>query len=147
MQIQDRHGFTLLELLLVIATFGVLAAITTPVAQIFQVRNDINISANTVVQTIRRAQILSSAVDGDQAWGVYIATSTVTLFQGTSFVSRDTDFDEELDIFSVASVSGLSEIIFDKFSGETTTTGTSTLTSTTGYTWEIHINEKGMVTY
>lgn len=140
-------GFTLLEVLLSIAIIGILAGISMPIYQSFQVKNDLDVAVNTIVQTLRRAQLLSQAVDGDSSWGVYMQNGSITLFQGADYSSHDSNFDEVFDVPTSITFSGIQEIVFTKFSGEPQTTGIITLNSSTNETRTITINEKGMVSY
>jgi prepilin-type N-terminal cleavage/methylation domain-containing protein len=144
---QKNRGFTFIEILLVISLMSITAGISIPVYQSFQTRNDLDISGVTVAQTLRRAQLLSQASSGDISWGVNIATSSITLFKGISFFNRDVGYDEIFFMPSSISISGLQEIVFDKFTGEPQSIGTTTLTSINNETRSININTKGTVSY
>lgn len=137
----------MLEVLLSIAAITIIAGISIPIYQSFQVRNDLDIAASSIVQNLRRAAVLSQAVDGDTSWGLYVTSGSLTLFKGTSYTARDSTFDEVFDIPLTITPSGTSEIVFEKFSGLPQTTGTITLTSNTNETRTITINAKGMVNY
>lgn len=134
-------------MLLSIALITVIAGMSVPIYQSFQVRNDLDIAAVTTAQTLRRAEALAQAVDGDISWGVNIQSGSVTLFKGTSYAARDTAFDEVFDVPTSITPSGLSEIVFTKFTGLPASTGTITLTSNINETRSITINAKGMVSY
>jgi prepilin-type N-terminal cleavage/methylation domain-containing protein len=99
-------GFTLIEMMLSVALLGILGGVSVPLYQSFQNQNQLSIATNTTAQTIRRAQILSRANDGDAQWGVYIQMGSVTLFQGDDFDDRDPAFDERTDIATTLSISG-----------------------------------------
>ena len=139
-------GFTLIEVLLTVALLGVISGIGTPVYQSFQNRNDLNIAAQTVVQSARRAQLLSQSQSGDSSWGIYIATSTVTVFRGSSYDAREVSLDEDVLISSSIVISGTDEYIFSKLSGEPSSIGTTTLTSLNDEVRDVFINPKGAVT-
>jgi len=146
-QLQTRKGFTLIEIMVSVALIMFIVVAATPVYQGLQNRNDLDIATTTVAQTIRRAQILSQAVDGDTSWGVHIQSSSISLFKGVSFAERDTDSDELFEISPSLSFSGMEEIVFAKFSGEPQTTGNVVLTSLNNETRTITINEKGTISY
>lgn len=139
-------GFTLLELLLSVAIIGILAGLSLPVYRSMQTRNDLDNSVVTTVQTLRRAQVLSQANEGDSAWGVKLLSGNIVLFKGATYATRDTSLDELYDLQSSISISGTSEYVFAKLTGDPNASGSITLTSIDG-SRTVTINEKGMVTY
>ncbi len=141
------RGFALIELLLSAALIALIAGLSAPVYQSFQVKNDLDVAQNTIGQTLRRAQILSQSVDGDVSWGVKIQTGSIILFKGAAYAARDAGFDEIFDVPPVIIPSGPAEIVFFKFSGLPQSTGTVTLTASTGEIKNIAINAKGTVDY
>ena len=145
--VRSKKGFTLLEVLLSLAAIALISGISIPVYQSFQARNDLDIAATTYAQTLRRAQVLSRAVDGDIAWGVYIVSGSITLFKGTDYGTRDSNFDEVFEMPASITPSGIAEIIFTKFTGLPQTTGSVTLTSYTNETRIITINARGTINY
>ncbi len=142
-------GFTLLEVLLSIALLGLIATFSTPIYISFQNRNDLDIATASTVQSLRRAQALAQASSGDESWGVYLQTASVTIFRGGSFATRNVNFDEVYPIGSSIVLSNLQEIVFTKFSGLPTapSVGTITLTSVNNETRNITINDQGMFEY
>jgi len=140
-------GFTLVELLLSVVIISMLVGASLPVYESFARRNDLDLTAQNLAQTIRRAETYARAVNGDSAWGIEVQTSTITLFQGTVFASRNTAYDEAIAIPASIVPSGLAEIQFTKFSATPNTTGAITLTSTTNDARTVTINAKGVVTY
>ncbi len=143
----NSKGFTLIEMLLSIAALSIIAGIGVPVYQSLQVQSDLDIAATTLAQNYRRAQTLAQASDGDTMWGINVGSGYVTLFKGASYASRDSSYDENSDLPASVTPSGVSEVVFTKFSGFPQTTGTTTLTSVGGGVRDIHINAKGTVTY
>lgn len=140
-------GFTLLEILLSIAALTIIAGIAIPLYQGFQVRNDSDIAATTVAQTLRRAQVLSQASDGDSSWGVRVQSGSITLYRGASYAARNTSFDEVFDMPTSITPSGLPEVVFAKFTGIPQATGAITLTSTINDVRTITVNTYGTVSY
>lgn len=140
-------GFTLIEVLLSVVAIGVIAGISVPLYQSFQVRNDLDIATVEIAQSVRRAQTLSEAVDGDVSWGIKIQSGSIIVFKGASYAVRDTTFDEVFEVPTSITPSGIAEVIFTKFTGLPQTTGTIILTSNNNETRIITINAKGIINY
>src|SRR3990167_8395347 len=107
-------GFTMIELLLSISIIAIIAGMSAPIYQAFQVRNDLDIATVSIVQSLRRAQILSEAVDGDSSWGVKVQSGSIILFKGVNYATRDINFDEKFDVSASITPSGVSEVAFTK---------------------------------
>ena len=144
---KTTRAFTLIEVLLSVAAIAAIAGMSAPIYQSFQVRNDLDIAATTMAQSFRRAAVLAEASDGDTSWGVRVQSGSITLFKGASYAARDTTLDEIFAVPTSITPSGTSEIVFAKFTGLPTATGTTTLTSSTNEIRTITINAKGMVSY
>ncbi len=144
--IPNSRGFTLLELVLSVAIISGLAGLSLPVCRTLMMKNDLDIAAATITSSLRRAQVLSQAVDGDTTWGVKVQNGSVVIFKGASFVSRDTSFDETFEVPTTISVSGTTETVFAKLTGFSQPAGTINL-STEGDDRSVSVNEKGMVDY
>lgn len=142
-----QSGFTLVEVLLSVGILGILATLTLPVYNMFAQRNDLDLAGQQLVGALRRAQIYARGMEDDSAWSVRVDATTVTLFKGTSFGTRDTTADETFSVPGTVTPSGLSEVQFSKFSAAPNTTGTITLTSNASDTRTITINAKGRVEY
>ncbi|MDP3724312.1 MAG: hypothetical protein Q8R11_01620 [bacterium] len=134
----------MLELLLVSSILGILAALSIPVGRTLLLQNDLRLAAVSAIQSMRRAQVLSQASDSDNSWGVSVQPGAITLFQGSSFASRNTPLDEATILPSTIAVTGLTEVVFDRFTGTPQQTGTLTLSNETT-TSVLTLNAKGMV--
>ncbi len=141
-------GFTLVEMILAMAMLLVLFGIASPFYQKYQSKNDLDLAVISVAQNLRRAQTLSQAVDANSAWGLYLQGGSITVFRGVSYVARNSSFDERIMMPDVVVPSGLSEIVFTKFTGLPVSIGTITLTNTSiNEVKNITINSQGMVDY
>lgn len=145
-KLNHERGFTLLELLLSVAVISTLAGLSLPVYRTLLQKNDLDIAVVSVAQSLRRSQMLSQAVDGDTTWGVKAQSGSIVMFKGVSFAARDANFDETFDVPSTISMSGVTEIIFAKFTGFPQTTGVINL-STEIDSRTVSINGKGTVSY
>lgn len=143
-----QGGFTILEILVAIAIIGVMVGISLPVLQSFQTRNDLDLTTQSIVYMLRRAQANSRAVNGDSQWGVAVQSTSAILFKGATFAGRDSSFDETISIPANIAPSGISEVEYSKLAAAPNATGTITLTANlTNDSKVITINAKGMVDY
>lgn len=142
-----RRAFTLIEILLAISILMIILGIGIPIYQSLQNKNDLDVAATTIAQTLRRAQTLAQSGLNDTSWGIAISTGNITLFDGSDYSSRNPDFDEIMDMSPSIILSGIPEVVFAKFTGLPHTTGTITLTSPSHDTKNISINEKGTIIY
>lgn len=146
-QAKSLKGFTLLEMMLSVSILAIIFAMTGPLYRIFMVRNDLDVTVGSLVQNLRRAQMLSQVADGDSVWGVHTATGSILIFKGATYGARDQTFDENTDIPTSIVISGLTDVVFVKKTGVPQSTGTTTFTSVTNETRNVTINQKGMVDY
>jgi prepilin-type N-terminal cleavage/methylation domain-containing protein len=145
--VSSQGGFTLIEVMMSVTIIAILVGLSAPVYETFVRRNDLDLVTQNIASTLRRAEAYARSGNGDADWSVEIQTSTATLFQGTNFAGRNTNFDETVAIPTSVTRSGLSEVQFTKFTSAPNTSGTITLTSTTSSTRTITINAQGMVDY
>lgn len=142
----QKKAFTLLELLLSISIIVILAGFSLPIYKNLLMKNDLDIAVNIVNASLHRAQILAQSVDSDTTWGLKAQNTSIVIFKGINYASRDAAFDEIFDTSSTISISGLNEIVFTKLSGSPVSTGTINL-STVSDSRTVSINEKGIVDY
>lgn len=143
----NRNGFTLLEVMLSVAILTLLTGLSLPVYETFMRRNDLDLTAQQLAASLRRAGTYSRGVNRDSAWSVEVQPTAVTLFQGINFAGRNQSYDETFAMPASITISGLSEVQFAKLSAAPNTTGTITLTSSANATRTITVNAKGMVEY
>ncbi|MDZ7611754.1 MAG: type II secretion system protein [Candidatus Moranbacteria bacterium] len=141
------NGYTLLEILLSVAVISIIAGLSLPVFQSFQNRNDLSVASEVMVNTVRRAEIFSRAGKEDSQWGVRVEGENIVLFKGNDFSGRNQAFDEDFSISSTLNVSGQTEFIFNKFSGEPQSPGSIVFMGLNGRSETVSINEKGVVNY
>jgi len=147
-----KNGFTIVEVIIVVAFFSILAFVSVSFYQSFQVTYELNTSINELVQNLRRAQSKAMASEGDSKHGIYFNSgygATYVLFKGNSYATRDTDYDEETilsnNINLTYGLGGGQEVVFSKFRGRPNNTGTITITSINGDYKTITINTAGRV--
>ncbi len=144
---RNEHGFSVIELIVVAGLMALIATLGVGAYKVAQTRNNVEIAAVTVAQTMRRAQALAQGMDGDQVWGVRITSSGVTIFQGTSYATRITSRDEIYALSGKLTVTGTSEFTFAKMTGLPTLAGSVTVQGQQNATKTITISTVGMVSY
>jgi type II secretory pathway pseudopilin PulG len=140
-------GFSLLETLLVISLFAVVSGFSIPAYISFQRRNDLDLSVQKTVSTLRRAQVMAKNQEGDSDWGVRMSGNSVVLFKGNDFTSRSISFDESFIFPSTINFLSTQDIIWNKFLGTPVLSINVTLINGQGDLKVISINEKGAVSY
>jgi prepilin-type N-terminal cleavage/methylation domain-containing protein len=143
---KNKKGFSLIELLVVLAIFSILLVISNSVYVSFRSSSNLKIATTSVVQAIRHAQINSQSVKEDSKWGVEILSNKIVVFKGENYATREVSADQNLDLPKGIIPTGVSEIVFEKLFGSTNTIGTIVLTNSAGVK-NISINEKGTVSY
>ena len=142
----QQKGFTLLELMLVVAMIGLIAAFSITVGTGFLWRTDLSQAQYTTVVSLRYAQLLSQAGEENADWGVHIEDNELTIFNGSVFESRDVTKDEEYDLGRVT-ISPAMDIIYEKFSGKPYEDSSEIQLVTDQDTASITINSEGNVEY
>lgn len=148
----NKHGFTALEILIVIAILGLLLATIVPSFQSFRQKSILNTETMELVTTISRARLLSVSSKNDQQYGVHFESGKVVLFQGTTYATSSATNEEYIfnSVLTLATTTingGGSEVVFQKVTGATTQNATTTLlvTGTTAST-TVLIRQSGAVT-
>lgn len=135
-----RRGFTLIEVLLVVALLGSVAGIGVPMYRDYQIRNDLNLATEQVTQGLARARLLSQAGQDDDAWGFYAPAGI--LYKGDSYATRDVAYDETYPMPSTIKIQGLFEVNYSKLNGKPDNTGEITLTTINDDTRNVLIEVK-----
>lgn len=140
----NRSGLTLVELTIVFAMIMLLLVATAPIgANVYRAQR-IDSTVDNISTTLRNAHHRASAQKNDMAAGVYFDIDTYTLFQGSSYAGRSVSYDEVTDLPNGITTSGITEVVFSKFSGEPSVTGILTVSDgTDDYT--VSINAQGKI--
>lgn len=136
-----RHqsiGFTLIEVMVVIGIISALSSLSMPAYRTYQVRNDMNIASEQIIQGMARAKLLSQTGENDSEWGFYAPDGT--LYQGPSYQTRDPEKDEMYPMPSSITFEGpVVEVSYSRLDGNPNQTGSIVLTALDGKKREISV--------
>jgi prepilin-type N-terminal cleavage/methylation domain-containing protein len=122
-----RSGFSLIELLIVIGILGTVTGMSVPLYRDYQIRNDLDLATEQVVQGLGRAKLLSQSAQDDSGWGFFVPAGV--LYKGSDYASRDEAYDETYPMPSTITKTGLMEVSYSKLQGDPSATGSITLTA------------------
>ncbi len=120
---KHNRGFSLAELVIVIGIIILILGTSVFSYNSFRSYNNLEIASATVVESIRYAQNNARQVNGDSMWGVKINATEVVIFKGENYESRNLNNDKVLVLPPGITVGSFNEIVFEKVSGSTGTTG------------------------
>ena len=150
----NKKGFTLVELMIIIALFGVVAAFSFPFFRSRNVQHILDASSDELHGILRQAQGRAMSGHNASAWGVHWGTGEYTLFSGDEYDTRDTDHDLIIDypgsitISTSVNVSGATypeDVVFDQLTGTTDASGTITITSSISDVERFTVSTQGQI--
>jgi prepilin-type N-terminal cleavage/methylation domain-containing protein len=142
---RSTRGFTLVELLVVLAIGTMLLSLTLPVGLRFYQTQVVDEATTDMVLDLRRASAEARAGRGGTAFGVRYFSDRYVTFVGDSYETRDS-LRERIVTLPASGVITASpeEFVFAHFSGVVNATGTVTL-SLFGVTRVVAVGELGAV--
>ncbi len=145
---RHRAGFTMLEMLVVISIFIVIAGLSFPPLSRFYTSQQVVDTRNQVVEAVRTAQARSMAQVRGMSHGVFFEQHQFTLFQGPSFANRSTTLDivfrvtESIDLTATFPES---QILFLRGQQMPQATGTIMISHVNGRADQVQVFENGRV--
>ena len=144
---RSNAGFSLLELILSISLIAVLAGISLPIYRGFQLNNQLDVAADMIAETSRRAQLLSQVGDRDSAHGIHIGSGELVMFTGDSYAARQGEYDETFSLSEQLEFVGLSEVVFAEVTGLPDVTGSINITALNNATRSLQLSALGVIEY
>lgn len=150
--LKSKKGFTLIELLILIAIMGLISSLSVSFYSRFYTQNSVQNTLDQYVGELRKAQIYSMMGRQNGNWGVNFTSNRIVLYQGNSYATRTTAFDEIFNINTNISVSGIGDINYARYTGIPTNGGstivstlTATIQGTSNNSKTFTINTQGVV--
>lgn len=144
----DRQGFTIVEILIVLAIGIVLLAAAVALTSRFFTSSQLNDIDAQLAQTLRTAAQRSEARYNSTAHGVYIASDQFVLYQGATYATRNTSFDRVTTVASgvvlSTSIAG-DDIQFMVGTGLPVATGTVSIVHDVDGTRTVEIHTSGFI--
>lgn len=159
MNIKNNNlGFSLIEIIIVIAILAVLSAIIFPNLPAFKNSSDLNNIVQEFVSTLKLAQNKTVISENYSQYGIYINTgvspNTYVLFKGASYAGRDIPSDKTYTLqdtieFYDVNLGGGNEIVFDKLTGASEESGSISVRvkSDANKNKTIYISSSGSIGY
>jgi prepilin-type N-terminal cleavage/methylation domain-containing protein len=139
-------GFTLIEVIIVTAVFAILITLGLPVGLDAYRHYLLTSDVRNLISLLRRAENRAFSNDHASPYGVSIQNDRFVLFQGSSYASRKTAFDEEYPKSGAVTASGTTEIVFAALSAKPNASG-SIILSNGLRSQTITINEEGTINW
>ena len=134
MKLSFKHGFTLVELLVVVAIMSVVSMIIFNTFVTFKTNQALNMDTDTVVEVLRQARNQTLTSKNSSSYGVHFSSTKVTLFVGTSYIvgsptNQDFILSSTDTILTISLAPSGSDVVFDRLTGETVNYGTVVVSS------------------
>lgn len=124
---RNRPAFAVLEMIIVLGILSAVSALSIPAYREYQIRSDLDKTAQQVTQGLARAKLLAGSGERDSAWGFYVPAGV--LYKGDSYAGRDSSLDEVYPMPSTIKVTGLLDVSYAKVTAMPSDTGTIILQS------------------
>lgn len=140
----SREGFSLIEVVLTTSLVSIVSLLSLSFYARFFSANSLSNTMDQIVGSLRKAQIYTLMGKENTQWGVTLSSSKVVMFAGSSYAARNTSFDETFTVEPSVTVSGLGEVVFNKVSGQPSTTPTVTVAANNS-SKNLTVNSLGVV--
>lgn len=140
----SKKALTSIELLLSLAIISLILAVSTPFYLSLYTRSKTESALKEIESAVHRTKIKAMASELDDNWGIAIGSDNrITIFKGSSYSSRNTNYDESSAIEPGIEVENVQEIIFSKGIALPNTNSTIILRNSNEETIQIYIDSYG----
>lgn len=135
-------GFTLIETIVVLAIIMTIGSSVAFATSAFLAGNSLKNTTGQLVSVLRTAELNAMSGKQDSKWGVNLSSTSITLYSGNSYQTRNAAFDVVYEIPQTVSVA-TSDIVFEKVTGDTNSASIQISSGIDSIT--ISVNEAGTV--
>lgn len=124
LNLKQKQGFTLLEILLVVGLFAFLATVSLPVFTGLIERANLSSTLDLTQEALMRAQKYAQTQKNNSKWGVFIQEGQIVIFGGDAYNTRATALDEIIVIPTSITLTSTSDnqVVFEQISGQLSST-------------------------
>ncbi len=145
-----RKGFTVIEVIIVIAMMGILVLIAAPFLSNSLTRSDFEIASSEAVDALREARSSAMNGKGGGRFGVHFETSQFVFFTGATYSAVDLEnvvhtYGSDVTMSNITITGGGSDVHFATHKGEPTENGAIEFTIPGGETKTVTVNAVGLV--
>lgn len=129
---KNGRGFTLVEIIIIVAIIVILSALTFQSFSNLSEREALDKEALHVLSLLHEARSLTLSSKNATQYGVHLENSRAILFPGSSYsagnpANKIVDLKESVTISTITLTGGGSDVIFNRLTGATGESGTTTL--------------------
>lgn len=144
------RGFTVLEMMLVVAMMAAIAAFTAPLLSGTMSGNEFDAAVAEARDTLEEARSASMSGRAGGIYGVHFESGLYVLFEGEAYSPADPD-NVAHELSGLVGITGIdiegggSDIVFRSVSGSPVGTGDIEFTDAAGAKTTVSVNEAGLV--
>ena len=147
-----KKGFTIIEVAMSLGIVVLLTSFAYRAFNSYRESNNLLRAVDIAVENLSKARVQTLSSKGSVAYGVHFSSTTITLFQGSTYdaattTNAVTDLPPLIEILSFALASTSRDIVFQRLTGDVSNTGTITfhIIRDPAKTHQITIGSSGLV--
>jgi prepilin-type N-terminal cleavage/methylation domain-containing protein len=149
LKIQNKKGFSLMEILIVLAIMAILGTLTFMSLSKASPEKMLQKESAIILSQINEARLKTLSGTKNTEYGIHFASSSITVFEGKVFPSATSTvytLSNPISISQISLTGNVTHFYFKKLTGEPTATGTITIRNNNGSTTKVlNITESGII--